>query len=121
MQNVLRGNAKLQDPAQHPVSLLHSPVSDSVDLVDAGFASLTNSFIPIKITERQCARPKSTHSPHRNNLITVKTTSSTPTVESAYLFTNLYFISIYRDIFPLHRQKYTPEPSLISQYSTATS
>ena len=43
----------------------------------AGFVSVpfTNSFVPVKVTERQSALQKSTHSPHR---VSVLTTSSVP-------------------------------------------
>ena len=40
---------------------------------------------PVRITERQCALPTSTQSPHRNNLITVKTTSLIPAFISQIL------------------------------------
>ncbi len=60
-----------QDHAHHPGFVLHSPVQDGAGPAATGFVSPINSLISVWITVRQCARPKFTHSPHRNNLITV--------------------------------------------------
>ncbi len=78
-----------QDPTQHPSSVCQSRVLDSAGPSGAGsgsgpgFTSLPISSIPVRITKGQCVRPKYIHSPHRNHLITVKTTFSIPAVESA--------------------------------------
>lgn len=63
-----------QDPALH----LQSQLPDV-----AGLVSPTYFTITVRITERQFIIIRSSHTPYTNNLITVKTISSSPTAESA--------------------------------------
>ena len=74
--------------AQHPGSVFHSLVPDNTGPAGAGLVfpphHQIHSFLLGLLKGSMQNQKDLLYSPHRNNLITVKTTSSIPAVESAH-------------------------------------